>query len=95
MRDDVHEYLTFRRMITPVIIQILFWIGVVLCVIGGIIGIVQGAGAEYGGGRLVLFGLLTLFLGPVFVRVYCELIIIFFRIHDTLTEIKQNTQKNV
>ena len=90
---DVKEFLSFRRMITPVIIQILFWIGVVLCVIGGLIGIAVGATSHYGGGGQVLGGLIMLLLGPVLVRVYCEILIVFFRINETLTDIRKNTEK--
>ncbi len=82
----MEEYLSFRKMITPIIIQILFWIGVALCVIMGLAGIVGGIGA--GSGVVVLTSVLMILIGPIFVRVYCELIIIMFRIHDVLTEIR-------
>lgn len=78
------EFLSFRKMITPIIIQILFWIGVVATVVGGL-GLMIG-GQGFG-------GLLFLLLGPLFVRVYCEILILFFRMNETLTEIKNNTQR--
>ena len=84
----MNEYLTFRKMITPAIIQILFWIGVVICVITGIAGIAAGASADIGGGKMVFTGFLTLILGPIIVRVYCELIIVMFRILDVLKDIQ-------
>ena len=84
----MNEYLAFRKMITPAIIQILFWIGVVICVISGIAGIAAGASADIGGGKMVFTGFLTLILGPIFVRVYCELIIVMFRILDVLKDIQ-------
>ena len=84
----MNEYLTFRKMITPVIIQILFWIGVAICVISGIAGIAVGTSSDFGGGEIVFAGFLTLILGPIFVRVYCELIIVMFRILDVLREIQ-------
>ena len=90
---DIKDFLTFRRMITPVIIQIIFWIGVALCVIVGLIDIVRGATADFGGGIQVLTGLITLLLGPVFVRVYCEILILMFRMNENLTEIRKNTEK--
>jgi len=83
------EYLSFRKMITPVFIQVLFWIGVALCVIMGLVSIIGGAAARYGGGARVLAGLLTIILGPIFVRVYCELIMIMFRIYDVLLDIRE------
>ncbi len=67
------EYLTFKKMITPMVIQILFWIGVVLVVISGLMAMVSG---EF------LVGLLTILLGPVLVRVYAEIIMVMFKIND-------------
>lgn len=78
------EFLTFRKMITPTIIQIVFWIGVAYCVIYGIRLIFDG---------LFIFGLIYLIVGPFVVRIYCELIILLFRIYDTLNEIKNNTNR--
>jgi len=81
----VNDFLKFKKMMTPIIIQILFWIGVAVCVIAGIIEIVSGINAPYGGGGSVVFmGILLLLLGPILVRVGCELIIVQFNIHDML-----------
>jgi len=72
-------------MMTPIIIQILFWIGVAVCVIVGIIEIVSGTNTPYGGGGSVVFmGILLLLLGPILVRVWCELMLVLFSIHDML-----------
>jgi len=84
----MEDFLQFRKMITPVIIKILFWIGVAVSVIGGLVMIIVAFG-RYGTGVAGFFaGLLTMILGPVMVRIYCELLILFFRINDTLTEIR-------
>lgn len=89
------DFLYFRKMITPVFIQIIFWVGVVLSVISGLAMIVNGAGSRFGGGSQVLTGLITIFIGPLFVRVYCEILILFFRMNETLNEIKNEiAQKN-
>ncbi|MEA2016396.1 MAG: DUF4282 domain-containing protein [Actinomycetota bacterium] len=87
------DFLSFRKMITPVIITIIFWIGVSACVIGGIVMIVDGARMSYGGAGTVGLGLGYIFLGPIVVRVYCEILIIIFRINETLTEIKNNIER--
>ena len=83
--NDFNDFLTFRKMITPTIIQIIFWIGIVLCVVGGIVYIVLGAVRDTASG--VLYGLVTLIIGPLVVRIYCELLILMFRMNDSLTEI--------
>lgn len=89
----MEDYLTFRKMITPIIIQILFWIGAVGSVLWALFLIFSGATTSYGGGGLVLTGLVMLFLGPIIVRIYCELLILIFRINETLTEIKNSLEK--
>ncbi|RJR41269.1 MAG: DUF4282 domain-containing protein [Deltaproteobacteria bacterium] len=81
------DFLAFRTMLTPIIIQAVFWVGVALCVIAGMFYILMGVG-QYTGGPNVVKGVLLLFLGPIAVRIYCEILIIFFRINETLTEIK-------
>jgi len=87
----MNDFLTFRKMITPMVIQVLFWIGAVLSVIMALFMLVSGiVKAQVGA---ALFGLLYLFLGPLMVRIGCELIIVLFRILDTLADIKKNTER--
>jgi hypothetical protein len=86
----MRDFLAFRTMVTPVIIQILFWVGVIVCIISGLVMIVMGVKTL--GGRLMLKGVLLALLGPLGVRVYCEILIIFFRINETLTEIKHTLE---
>ena len=87
----MNDFLTFRKMITPMVIQVLFWIGVVLSVVVALVMIIGGAvKGEVG---TALGGLLYLFLGPIMVRIYCELIIVLFRILDMLVDIKKNTER--
>jgi len=81
----MHDYLTFRRFITPVIIQIIFWIGVGVSVILGITMIAASAGA-FRGAIGIVNGLIVLFVGPIAVRVICELIMAVFRIHEALVK---------
>lgn len=85
------DFLAFRTMLTPIIIQAIFWLGVVICLVAGMVLILTGVG-QYGGGPNVLKGVLLLLLGPIAVRIYCEILIIFFRINETLTEIKNDME---
>ena len=85
------DFWAFRTMVTPVIIQILFWLGVLVCLAVGIIFIVFGIHFEYA--RNIYKGLFFIILGPLLVRVYCEVLIVFFRINETLTEIKHGMEE--
>ncbi len=73
------EYLTFRRMITPVFIQVIFWIAVVAIVIAAI---AQMADDNVGA------GLLLLILGPLGARIYAEILMVIFRIIDNVAAIR-------
>lgn len=84
------DFLEFRTMITPIIIQIIFWLGVAACIVMGLIFIV--AGIKYDA-RSGVAGFAILILGPVVVRIYCEILIIFFRINETLMEIKHDLEE--
>ena len=83
----MEDFLAFRKMITPIIIQVLFWVGVAFSVIVGLIQIGSSFG-RYGGGFSFLGGLLVIIIGPIMARIYCELLILIFRMYDTLLEIK-------
>ncbi len=92
------DFLAFRRMITPIIIQIIFWIGVIGVFISGIIVIATAHNnGYYGGDRWesgqIAGGIVLMILGPLAVRIWCEILILFFRMNETLTEIKNNTKK--
>lgn len=81
------DFLAFRTMLTPLIIQAVFWLGAVICAIVGLMLILSGVGRN-GDGPTVLKGVFLLVLGPIGVRIFCETLIIFFRINETLTEVK-------
>lgn len=60
--------------------------GVLFCIGLGLAFIGAGAGME--DSRTLWSGVAVLLLGPLGVRIYCEILIIFFRINETLTEMK-------
>jgi hypothetical protein len=85
------DFWAFRTMVTPVIIQIIFWIGIAICLAVGL-GLI-GSAVTLGYQRNLYKGVAVLLLGPLGVRVYCEILIIFFRINETLTEIKHTLER--
>lgn len=78
------NFLNFNKMITPSIIKIIFYIGVAVTVLAGIGMIGSGLNSTYGGGFEVFSGVLFLLLGPLVIRVYCELLIVIFKMHESL-----------
>ena len=86
--DDLRDFLTFRRMITPLLIQALFWILSAIVMIIGVVLLIVGDGP---GQRVA--GFLMIFLGPLAVRVYLEIFMVAFRINETLTDIRAYTMR--
>ena len=77
----MNEFLRFRRMVTPTVIEVVFWLGLLVNLAASIYVMTQG-------GFSVLVGFLMIFFGSLMVRVYCELIILLFRIYDSLRSIE-------
>jgi hypothetical protein len=89
------DYLLFRRMLTPFLIQIIFWISVAFFVITGAGTFVFAVMASGSSGVTILMAFVyaaaQIILGPIMVRVTCEMIMVVFRIHETLLEIKKKS----
>lgn len=89
------DFLTFRRMLTPYLIQALFWIGVALSILAGCGILIRGIlSVREGGGAGALLGAICLsplavLVGFLASRVYAELLIVVFRINETLTDIRE------
>lgn len=81
------DFLAFRKMITPLVIQILFWLGVVVAIVMGLVTLVTADGLQK------VLGLAMIVGGPLVVRIYCELLIVMFRINESLTDIADNTAR--
>lgn len=88
---DVGDFFNFKSMITPIIIKILYLLGLLIITIWSM-GIVFG---KFSGifwfitGNQFLAGLLTLIFGNVIWRVLCETVIVLFSIHERLRSIEK------
>ncbi|TMW70624.1 DUF4282 domain-containing protein [Alteribacter natronophilus] len=82
----MQDFLNFNRMITPMIIKIIFWIGAGFSVLLGFI-------TMFDGGVSVLIGLFVIVVGPLLVRIYCELLIIFFKVQESLHSINTKVDR--
>lgn len=91
------EFLLFRRMIAPLVIQIIFWIGAVAMFLGGLIvaGIsIINIGSQPAVAILgAVYGLAYSVIGPIVLRVYCEVLIVFFRMYETMREVRDGIER--
>ncbi|OZM56451.1 hypothetical protein CIB95_11795 [Lottiidibacillus patelloidae] len=77
------EFLHFDKMITPAIIKFIFWACASLSILAGFAMMFQG-------GLQVLVGLFIMSVGPIVSRIYCELLIVLFKMHESLHAINKN-----
>ncbi len=81
------DFILFRRMISTIIIQIIFWLMVIGCIVACFILLSKKEE------NFNYIGILILFLGPILSRIICEFLIIPFRYNETLTDIKNISLK--
>ncbi len=80
------DFLLFRKMLMPLLTQFLFWLGLITCIAGAFYSFLHHAYHH---------GLEVLILGPIILRLFCEFLIVIFRINETLTELKNAVQRRV
>lgn len=83
-------FLSFDKFVTPTVIKVVYWIGIVCIVISSV---VWGIAAAQHNALAPIAAIIGLILGLLLWRVYCELIMLWFKIHDELTGIRKNTTR--
>lgn len=84
----LEKFLYFNEMLTPKVIQFIYWITTALIILGGLGTIVSGLTSSWGGGYKVVMGLITITLGPIANRIWCEILIVIFKIYESLQGMK-------
>jgi hypothetical protein len=82
------NFLTFRSLATPILIQIIYWFATVMFIVGAISRLILWPNIEW------YFILLALILGTLVIRIYCESAIVLFKMNESLNEIKNNTKRD-
>jgi len=80
------DALFLDNMITPKIITFIYWLLLLAVLVGGVTSMF----ATYGGftfGRFIL-GILSIIGGALAVRVWCELLIVMFKMNEALQELR-------
>jgi hypothetical protein len=91
------DFLTFKAFITPTFgIQIVFWVIVAYSMYFGF-GLLQFGidvmDHSFGQGiKVIGLAMLQIVLAPIFTRVMCETIVVFFRINESIGEVQDDTQ---
>ena len=93
VRFKIREFVTFRRMVTPIVIQMLYWIATVAVIYSAFDFLFGASEDEIVTNPLLRLLLASLLLigGFLVVRILAEMSVIPFRINGTLTDIKNLT----
>jgi len=85
LTPQVKDYLSFKQMITPRLVNFVFWVSAILCLLSGLgLMLLSLFSLKIEG---IAIGFFLMLIGPIIIRVYCELLIVFFRMNETLIEI--------
>ncbi|PCE67352.1 MULTISPECIES: DUF4282 domain-containing protein [Salinivibrio] len=82
----------FNSMLTPKLVTGLYWLLLLIALASGL-GTMFGG---YGGVRLenIAIGLFTIVAGAVGARIWCELMIVIFKINENLQSLKEVKERS-
>lgn len=85
----MHKVLHFDSMLTPKIITLVYWL-----LLGGVL--LSGLGTMFtqGGFSGLISGILVILFGAIAARIWCELLIVLFKIHENIKKIADKTSNN-
>jgi hypothetical protein len=89
---DIRDLFQWERFITPSIINIFYWLAVVMAVLAGLQSVLGGLAALFSspivGLVAIIAGVLVALVGVIFARIGAEFILIVFRINEHLGAIR-------
>ena len=90
---NIKELLVFNKFLTPSLVRIVYWIGLLaLCSV--VIGAIRVVLSPEGGVLSALIAVLAFVIGAILWRVVCEGIILTFSMFDRMTEIRDRLPKS-
>lgn len=93
-KNIISKMLNFDTMITPSIIKFIYALFSGLGMLFGLITMISGLTARYGGGARVFLGIILIVISPFLIRVTCESLIVIFKINENLAKISKEKDYN-
>lgn len=81
------DFLFFDKMLVPKLITLIYWALLLAAAITGLGSMFSGYGG-FSFGKFIM-GIVVAVSGAFFSRIWCELMIVLFKIHEALQEIRQ------
>jgi hypothetical protein len=82
----MRSLLEFNEMLTPKIITLVYWVLLAGVVISGLSTMFGGYGFSMSN---IFKGLMIIFFGALGARIWCELLIVLFKMNEALQEIRR------
>jgi hypothetical protein len=84
---NARQVLFFDSMLTPKIINFVYWLALLGVVVSGLVSMFAG----YGGLTFARFltGLVVIVGGAIGARIWCELLIVLFKIHENIRKLAE------
>jgi len=82
MNLSIKDVFYFEEMLTPKLITLIYWLLLIIVIISGLAMIFTGLSFTS-----FIGGLLTIIVGAVFSRIWCELLIVIFKIHENIRKL--------
>lgn len=83
----MRDVLFFENMLTPKIITLVYWLLLLVAIVGGI-GSMFGGYEGFTFGKFIM-GMIYAVGGALAARIWCELLIVLFKMNDALQEIRK------
>lgn len=80
------DIFVFDSMLTPKIITFVYWLMLLGCLVSGL----GSMFTQYGGGFFAGLGIII--FGAIGSRIWCELLIVLFKIHENLHKIANKSE---
>jgi hypothetical protein len=90
LADVIH----FQRFLAPHLAPAIYWLGSIGCIIAGLLTMAYALATPSGGALYVLLGAAIILLGPLALRIGCELVLLLFRIDAQLTSLRADFQQH-
>lgn len=95
-KGQIVDYLVFRRMVLPIVMQVVFWIGLlnILTSTFYVLNLLIKASDDFLEGVMAFILPILMFVVVAFFwRCLCEVMILFYRINETLTDVKNAIER--
>lgn len=81
------DLLNFEVMLFPKVASVFYFILTGISILFGFVSVIRGFSAQWGGGAMVISGLLTILIAPFLIRLWFEFVLVIFMVYEKISKI--------